>query len=75
MDTQSSPAEVRRTYGIPLMERPVGKYDAIVMAVAHDAYRRLEEEDLLAWANPKAVLADLKGIFRGRIQQLCYWSL
>ena len=75
VDPQASPAEVRRTYGIPLMERPVGKYDAIVMAVAHDAYRRLEEEDLLAWANPKAVLADLKGIFRGRIQQLCYWRL
>ena len=75
VDPLASPVEVQRAYGIHLLERPIGKYDAIVLAVAHEAYRRLEEADFLAWANEKVVFADLKGIFRGRIQQMCYWSL
>ena len=75
VDPLASPVGVQRAYGIHLLERPIGKYDAIVLAVAHEAYRRLEEADFLAWANEKVVFADLKGIFRGRIQQMCYWSL
>ena len=75
VDPLASPAEVQRAYGIHLLEQPTGKYDAIVLAVAHEAYRQLEEADFLAWANPKVVFADLKGIFRGRIRQMCYWSL
>lgn len=75
VDPLASPTEVQRAYGIPLLRQPAGRYDAIVLAVAHEAYRQLEEADFLAWANPKVVFADLKGIFRGRIRQMCYWSL
>ena len=75
VDPLASSVEVQRAYGIQLLEHPTGRYDAIVLAVAHEAYRQLEEADFLAWANPKVVFADLKGIFRGRIQQMCYWSL
>ena len=75
VDPLASPEEVQRAYGIHLLEQPTGKYDAIVLAVAHEAYRQLKEADFLAWANPKVVFADLKGIFRGRIRLMCYWSL
>lgn len=75
VDPYASPEEVQQEYGILLMEHPKRDYDAIVVAVAHDAYRHLSEEDFITWSSPHAVLADLKGIYRGQIHRMLYWSL
>lgn len=75
VDPYASPEEVKQEYGITLMEHPKGGYDAVVVAVAHDSYRNLSEENFVAWASSHAVLADLKGIYRGQIHRMLYWSL
>jgi UDP-N-acetyl-D-galactosamine dehydrogenase len=68
--------EVEREYGLALREPEENAYDAIVVAVAHEAYRRLTASDLARWAKAGALLVDIKGIFRGKsIDTLHYWSL
>lgn len=75
VDSYASAVEVKQAYNIQLSEAPKGTYDAIVLAVAHKKYAALSEKDFLAWANGKAVFADIKGVYRHQIHQLVYWSL
>lgn len=75
VDPYADPEDVRRMYGINLIEKPRGNYDAIIVAVGHDAYKDLTEDyfDNLTYDN--AVLVDIKGLYRDRIHKLKYWSL
>ncbi len=75
MDAYASSSEVERMYGFPLITKPEGPYDAIVVAVPHTPYLSLTEDYFLALASDKPVLGDLKGIYRGRIHRMIYWSL
>ncbi len=74
IDPGASSEEVRSEYGISLCEKPTGKYDAIIVAVAHREYCSLDENYFLNLLNEKGILADLKGIFRNRMRWLTYWS-
>lgn len=54
----------------------VGKgYDAVLVAVAHKQMRKLTEKDFLELTYPGALLVDIKGLYRGRITKMNYWSL
>ena len=54
----------------------IGKgYDAVVVAVAHKQMRKLTEKDFLALTYPGSLLVDIKGLYRGRIKKMNYWSL
>ena len=75
VDPHASPEEVIHEYGIHLKEHPKKDYDAVVVAVAHKKYSGLDESYFLSLTTPHAVLADLKGIYRGTIHQMLYWSL
>lgn len=75
VDPLASPEEVRKAYNISLLNRPTGLYDAIVVAVAHKDYLGLDENYFLSLANGKAVLGDVKGVYRHTVKQLEYWSL
>ena len=75
IDPLASPEEVRKAYNISLLNRPTGLYDAIVVAVAHKDYLGLGENYFLSLANGKAVLGDVKGVYRHTVKQLEYWSL
>lgn len=75
MDPYASEEEVREEYGITLCREPAVGYDAIVVAVAHDPYKNLEENDFLKLSTPRAVLADVKGLYREKVKKMVYWSL
>lgn len=75
VDPLASPEEVRKAYNISLLNHPTGLYDAIVVAVAHKDYLGLDENYFLSLANGKAVLGDVKGVYRHTVKQLEYWSL
>lgn len=75
VDPYASSEEVMTAYGLPLLERPRQAYDAVVVAVSHAAYCDLDEAYFLSLTGPRAVLADVKGIYRGKIRRLVYWSL
>ena len=63
-------------YGIGLIEKPSSDYDAIIVAVNHKEYKNMNEsnfKDLLK--DGKGLFVDVKGIFKGQINDLEYWSL
>jgi len=59
-DPWANPAEVRYEYGIDLKEHISGTYDAVILAVAHKAFRDL---NLQALKHEKTVIYDVKGFY------------
>lgn len=62
-------------YKIDLTEKPSGKYDAIMLAVAHAPFLEISNKLLQSWANLPSLLVDLKGIWKNQSQGFDYWSL
>jgi len=60
-DPWVDPEEARHEYGLSLIETPeVGKYDAILIAVAHEQFRVLGASGIRAFGKPGAVCFDVK---------------
>jgi UDP-N-acetyl-D-galactosamine dehydrogenase len=64
-DPYASPEEVQKEYGFGLTPlEALDPVDAVVVAVGHDAYRKLGPEELRALSRgDKPVLADVKSIY------------
>jgi UDP-N-acetyl-D-galactosamine dehydrogenase len=75
IDPHADAHEFEEEYGLSLSASPKGKYDAIILAVNHQAYLKLSEQDFERLANPKAIFIDVKGVFRNKVHKLKYWSL
>ena len=75
VDPYASSKELKHEYGFELVEKPSGKYDAIIVAVNHKPYKELQEDFFVSMAAEKAILVDVKGIYRNKIKKLNYWSL
>ncbi|MFA6593327.1 MAG: nucleotide sugar dehydrogenase [Bacteroidales bacterium] len=75
IDPHASSEGVKKYYGFSLVEKPEGKYDAVVAAVSHDEYVGLSDDFFKGIAKEDAVLVDVKGIYRNKIHSLDYWSL
>ncbi len=76
IDPHASSEEMVHEYGIGLIEKPSSDYDAIIVAVNHKEYKNMNEsnfKDLLK--DGKGLFVDVKGIFKGQINDLEYWSL
>ena len=75
VDPYASPEEILEEYDFELSPEISGPYHGIVVAVNHQEYARLDEAYFDSITHPGAVFADLKGIFRGKVNSLKYWSL
>ncbi len=75
IDPHASSAEVLAEYGFRLIDKPAGKYDAIIVAVAHKQYRQLDEDYFMSLLASRGIVYDLKGLFRGKIKGITYMSL
>lgn len=76
VDPRADASEVLHEYGIALIDQPfTNKYDSVIVAVSHKDYLELDETYFESIATNQAVLADIKGIYRGKIKNLVYWSL
>lgn len=75
VDPHADKEEVKDEYGFELADAPSGKYDAIIVAVNHAEYVAMNESDFEALANENCIFVDLKGIFKGQINNFKYWSL
>lgn len=76
VDPHASSKEMEREYGVSLIENPTNDYDAIIVAVNHREYTRLTEADFKALLKDDlGIFVDIKGIFKGKIKDLEYWSL
>jgi UDP-N-acetyl-D-galactosamine dehydrogenase len=74
-DTHADSAELQHEYGFGLETELSNDYDAIIVAVNHDAYSQYDEAYFKSISKVNALIVDLKGVFRGKITQLKYWSL
>jgi UDP-N-acetyl-D-galactosamine dehydrogenase len=62
-DPWVNPVEAKAEYGITTISSPeVGKYDAIILAVAHSEFKKLGANSIRAWGKTRHVLYDLKYI-------------
>ncbi|HLV42259.1 MAG TPA: nucleotide sugar dehydrogenase [Brumimicrobium sp.] len=76
IDPHASSDEMKREYGIGLSENLGNDYDAVIVAVNHEEYAKLEEKDFKHYLKDgKGVFVDIKGIFKNKIKELEYWSL
>ncbi len=75
VDPHADPEEYKEEYGFELSDKPSGKYDAVIVAVNHKEYVDMKEEDFAGLMTEKGILVDIKGIYRGQIKNLDYWSL
>jgi UDP-N-acetyl-D-galactosamine dehydrogenase len=76
MDPHADSAEMEHEYGIGLITTLRKDYDAIILAVNHSEYCNYNEQYFKSlMKNQTGVFVDVKGIYRGQIQDLTYWSL
>jgi len=62
-DPWANAEEVAHEYGISLVEKPEsGRYDAIVLAVAHHQFKKLSRAELAGYAQKNHVIYDIKHI-------------
>ena len=74
-DPFASSKEVKKEYGFELVDDISDDYNAVVVAVSHDNYLDLDEEYFKSITTKNAVLVDVKGLYRNKINDLTYWSL
>ncbi len=61
MDPWVDPAAANSEYGITLTDDPAqGRYDVVVLAVAHQQFQELGEQGIKAYGKPGAVYFDIK---------------
>lgn len=76
VDPHASSKEMEEEYGVALAEHTANNYDAIIVAVNHKEYSALIENDFKGkLKDGKGVFIDVKGIYKGKIKELEYWSL
>lgn len=76
IDPHASSKELEHEYGISLAGSTSDDYDAVIVAVNHDEYSNLSEEDFKGYLKDGyGVFVDVKGIYKDKIHDLEYWSL
>jgi len=75
IDYHADAKEVEHEYNLKLATKVDNDYDAIVVAVNHSDYQKLDENYFKSICPGRGVFIDVKGIFKGKINDLVYWSL
>jgi len=74
VDPHADSEELKHEYGFGLAEGIGKDYDAVVVTVCHEPYGSLDEKYFASITKPHALIADLKGTYRGKIKSRPYWS-
>ena len=67
--------ELVHEYGFGLVDKIGNDYDAVVVAVSHKDYLKMDENYFKSICKPDGVIVDIKGFLRNKIHNLQYWSL
>ncbi|MBX2904135.1 MAG: nucleotide sugar dehydrogenase [Chitinophagales bacterium] len=62
-------------YEISLVKEAGTDYDAVIIAVNHDQFSNLKDEDFKNILKPDGIVIDVKGLLRKKIKAFEYWSL
>lgn len=74
-DAYAEKKEMEHEYGIKLVDKIDKDYDAVIVAVNHKKYLNLDENYFKSIMNENPILMDIKGMYRGKFNELEYWSL
>ena len=74
-DPYAESKELKHEYGFELTQQLSNDYDAVIVTVPHNDYKKLDDAYFSSITKPHAMIADLKGIYRGKISSRKYWSL
>ena len=75
VDPCANSEELSAEYGFTLTNQPSKDYDAVIVTVLHNEYKNLTDEYFASITKPHALIADIKGAYRGKIKTRGYWSL
>lgn len=79
VDPYANIEDFRKEYNLQLLgpgkDLPENHYDAIIVAVSHKPYLRLDTEFFDKHLKENGMLVDLKGIYRNLSHKFDYWSL
>ncbi len=75
IDPYADHDELYYEYGFGLTITPSNDYDVVVVAVNHKEYVGLDDAYFTYITKSHGMIADLKGIYRHKIQNRIYWSL
>ena len=74
VDPNGNPNELAHEYGISLIDKPLGDYDIIVMAVGHKAYLQMTVSDFQKLSKDELYMFDIKGVLNAADYKN-YWRL
>lgn len=74
-DPHASSEELMEEYGYGLVDEIRENYHAVILAVNHDEYMKLDESYFKSITLDDALFVDVKGVFKEKIKSLDYWSL
>lgn len=75
VDPYANSEDLMHEYGFGLTEKTGKGYAAVIVAVNHKDYLKLDENYFRSILAPNGLLVDVKGIFRKQIKNVPYWSL
>jgi len=73
-DPYADSAELHHEYGFGLTEKLSSDYDAVIITVCHEPYVKFNNAYFESITKPTALIADLKGTYRGKLTSRQYWS-
>ena len=74
-DPHAESEALKHEYGFELTPVLSNDYDAVIITVPHSDYKKLDDAYFASITKPHALIADLKGMYRGAISSRNYWSL
>ena len=74
-DPHADSSALKHEYGFELTPVLSKDYDVVIITVPHQEYKKLDDAHFASITKPHAMIADLKGMYRGMIKSRHYWSL
>lgn len=74
-DPHANSDELKREYGFDLTPELANDYEAVIVTVPHTAYLGMDDKSFAGITKPHGMIADVKGLYRGKITSRTYWSL
>ncbi|MGC8749264.1 nucleotide sugar dehydrogenase [Hydrotalea sp.] len=74
-DPRASHEALLKEYGFGLIDQIQNNYDIVVIAVAHNEYKALDDAYFAQITLPHALIVDVKGIYANKIFSRKYWTL
>ena len=75
-DPHASPNEVAKEYNLTIVDNISNDYDAVVVAVNHEEYQKLDLNYFRSITNGAPILMDIKALYeRPQDDSITYWRL